>query len=67
MKKILQIKDPKDVDKNWNACSGGRLTYDKNMPQYCWYTTLCEEIDQKVLENKEHNLFKIKENPWRPW
>jgi hypothetical protein len=68
MKRTLQaFQNGKADERNWNACSGGRLTYDTNKPQYCWFTQLCEEIDPKVAENKERNLYKINENPWKPW
>lgn len=63
IKKAIETKP----DRNWNACSGGRLTYDRNKPQYCWYRDLCEEIDPRVAERKEKQLYKIKENIWRPW
>ena len=63
MKKALQTQP----ERNWNACSGGRLTYEKDKPQYCWYTGLCEEPDSKIVEAREKQLFKIKENVWRPW
>lgn len=70
MKKTLlayqqNLKD--GVERNWNACSGSHLTHDKDKPAYCWYNPLCEEIDPRVAENKERQLYKINENPWRPW
>lgn len=64
MKKTLQSGQP---ERNWNACSSSRLTYDKSRPQYCWFTDLCETVDPQVAEAKEKTLFKIKENVWRPW
>ena len=67
MKKVVQATQGKEVERNWNACSGGRLTYDKLKPQFCWYTDLCEEVDPVISERKEKALFKIKENIWRPW
>ena len=68
MKKVLQsFNSNREAERNWNACSGGRLTYDKEKPQYCWYRDLCEEIDPSMAERKEKALFKIKENMWRPW
>jgi hypothetical protein len=68
MKKVLQASQNKqEIERNWGACSGARLTYEKDKPQYCYYTTLCEEIDPRVAEGKEKQLFKIKENVWRPW
>jgi hypothetical protein len=68
VKRAMQSTNGKgEIDRNWNACSGGRLTYDKAKPQFCWYTQLCETIDQHVLDNREKTLYKINENPWRPW
>jgi hypothetical protein len=69
MKKVLQAaqKDSNQAERNWNSCSGGRLTYDKDKPNYCWFTPLCEEIDPAIAEAKEKQLFKIKEAIWRPW
>jgi len=68
MKKTLQANNSKtEMDRNWNSCSGGRLTFDKDKSQYCWFTQLCEEIDPVIAEQKEKTLFKIKENAWRPW
>jgi hypothetical protein len=69
MKKTVQtFQSSRDgIDRDWNACSGGKLTYDKSKPAYCWYGPLCEEVDPVVALRKEQQLFKIKENPWRPW
>lgn len=64
IKKSLQSKE---MEKDWSACSGYRLTYDKDKPQYCWYTNLCETIDPKIAEAKEKQLFKVNANPWKPW
>lgn len=69
MKKTIQaLQSSKDgVERNWSACKGHKLTFDKNKPEYCWYGTLCEEIDPTMLPKKEEQLFKIQEVPWRPW
>jgi hypothetical protein len=70
VKKALQSSQnngKNEIEHNWNACNGMRLTYDKNKPQFCWYTPLCETVDQQVLESREKTLYKINENPWRPW
>lgn len=67
MKKTLLAAGGKELERNWNSCYGGRLTYDKDKPQYCWYRDLCEEVDPKAAEAKEKQLFKIKENAWKPW
>lgn len=70
MKKTIQAVQSaqrEGVEKNWSACSGDRLTFDKDKPQYCWYGTLCEEIDPRIVDGKERTLFKINEQVWRPW
>lgn len=70
MKKTLlaaQSSSKDVIERNWAACKGDYQTFDKNQPKFCFYTALCEEIDPKMAEAKEKQLFKIKENPWRPW
>jgi len=54
-------------DHRWNSCSGSYKTYDKVQNHFCWYGSLCEEGDEKVRERKEHLLYKIQPNVWRPW
>lgn len=70
-KTVLALQSNKDganaVERNWNSCSGGKLTYDKNKPAYCWYGPLCEEPDPVIAARKEKQLFKIKEVAWKPW
>lgn len=57
----------KSYDHNWNECSGHSYTADRTKLKYCWYCDLCEEPDPQVRANKERALYKIEENPWRPW
>lgn len=56
-----------EVDRTWSACSGNRLTYDKDRPQFCWYRNLCEEPNLQIAERREREFFKIKEHAWKPW
>lgn len=62
-----QAKNGAGVERNWASCAGEWKTFDKNKPKYCWYNPLCEEIDKNIADRKEKTLFKINENPWRPW
>jgi hypothetical protein len=64
IKKNLQNKDK---ERNWNECSGGFFTNDKEKMKTCWYTQLCEECDPQVAERKEKILYKVDEAVWRPW
>jgi len=68
MKKTVQaFSNKQESERNWNACSGGKLTYDLTKPSWCWYTSLCESTDPEIASREESRLFKINENPWRPW
>lgn len=72
MKHVLQNADNRrnglgEAPRNWGACQGERLTFDKDKPAYCWYTKLCEEVDPKIAHRKEESLFKVRAVQWRPW
>ena len=67
MKDIIVNPDHVMDERHWNSCSGYKMTFNKNEPNYCFYNTLCEETDATMLARKQQQLFKIQPVAWRPW
>lgn len=59
--------DGSNYDKNWHACQGSYTTFNRDEPNFCFYNPLCESYSSDTKELKKHQLFKIKEEVWRPW
>lgn len=67
---FLNIKDTllsEQPEQRWNACKGDFPTYDKQRPRYCWYTQLCEEVDERMRAAREAKLYQVKKEEWKPW
>lgn len=54
------IQANETFEQNWASCSG-RYGYP------CYFTSLCEEVDNNMRKAKINQLYKIKPVEWRPW
>lgn len=64
IKKIVQSNQ---YEQRWNACKGYGKSYSLEYPAFCPYNVLCEETSDFMKNAKKVQLFKVNENPWRPW